>query len=76
MSFTALAMSKMRPKATNANLPSQLNDYLRAEVTEEVDPRTFWHSCEEKVPGLAQTTKDILAMPIAGVDVEQIFSAA
>jgi hypothetical protein len=76
MSFTALAMSKMRPKTTCISLSSQLNDYLQAEVTEDDDPLAFWRLREETAPGLAQTAKDILATPIAGVAVERIFSAA
>jgi hypothetical protein len=76
MSYTALATSKMRPKATAATLPSQLDDYFRAEVTDDNDPLAFWRSREETAPGLAQMAKDILAIPIAGVGVERIFSAA
>ncbi len=76
MSFTALATSRMRPKTTDAGLSSQLNDYLRAEVTEDDDPLAFWRSREETAPGLAQMAKDILAIPIARVGVERIFSAA
>ncbi len=66
----------MRPKTTDACLSSQLNDYLCAEVTEDDDPLAFGRSREEKAPGLAQMAKDILAIPIAGVGVERIFSAA
>jgi hypothetical protein len=53
MSFTALATTKMRPKTTDTILPSQLNDYLRAEVTEDDDPLAFRRSREATVSGLA-----------------------
>ncbi len=76
MSFTALATTKMRTKTTDTILYSQLNDYLLAEVTEDNDPLAFWHSREATAPGLAQIAKDILAIPIAGVGIKRIFSAA
>jgi hypothetical protein len=76
MSFTALVMVKMCPKATDTSLPSKLNDCFYAEVTKNNDLLAFWHSHEETTPGLAPMAKVILAIPIAGVSIKQIISVA
>ncbi len=66
----------MQSKAIGTSCFTQLNDYLRSEVTEDDDLLVFWRSRQATAPGLAQMAKDVLAVPIAGVGVERIFSAA
>jgi hypothetical protein len=66
----------MQSKAIGTSCFTQLNDYLRSEVTEDDDLLVFWRSRQATALGLAQMAKDVLAVPIAGVGVERIFSAA
>jgi hypothetical protein len=76
LSFTALAASRVRSKSSRTSCQPQLNEYPRSDLTDDDDPLAFWRSREESFPGLAQMAKDVLAVPIAGVGVEHLFSIA
>ncbi len=76
LSFTALAASRRKTKTAVLSISIQLDDYLRSDPTDDNDPLTFWHSRSDSAPGLAHMAKDVLAVAIAGVGVERVFSAA
>jgi hypothetical protein len=66
----------MKTKTAVWSISTQLDDYLRSDPTDDNDPLAFWRSQSDSAPGLAQMAKDVLAVAIAGVGVERVFSAA
>jgi hypothetical protein len=64
--------TQARPSISHA----PCDDYLDSKPTDDKDPLRFWVRHEIEYPGLSHMAKDVLAVPVSGVGVERIFSAA
>jgi hypothetical protein len=60
----------------SSSISTQLDHYLRSNSTEDDNPLVLWCSRSGSAPGLVQMAKDVLAVAIAGIGVERVFSAA
>jgi hypothetical protein len=76
MDLTSIAIAKRQQGMQSSPAASLLDRYLRSDLTTDFQPLEFWKVHAPFMPSLAQMAKDILAIPIAGVGVERIFSIA
>jgi hypothetical protein len=74
--LTSIAIAKRRQSMPQSTSGSVVDKYLRSSLTTEFNPLEFWEVHEPFMPSLAQMAKDVLAIPVAGVGVERIFSIA
>jgi hypothetical protein len=76
MDLTSIARAKRNQTTRGTVTGTSLDRYLLSEATSDLQILQYWKVHEHLMPGLAQMAKDVLAIPIAGVGVERIFSVA
>jgi hypothetical protein len=76
MDLVDMARTQQHVRARRLQEQTLVRSYLLIEQTNHKDPLALWALHEGKYSGVLQMAKDILAVPVSGIGVERISSAA